>query len=59
MRSVKTSNVKKGDTIKFYASYNMDKRLLKGVDYKEQLVLFTVVEEKQYELKKLITIRII
>lgn len=50
---------KKGDTISFVESSNFDApRLIGIVDYKNQLGFITIVNNKQYELKKLIDIKL-
>ena len=53
-------NIKQGDTIEFYTCCNVDRKLFRGiVEYKDQLGFITIVDGKQYELKKLLDIVII
>lgn len=53
-------NINQGDTIEFYISCNADRKLLTGkVEYKEQLGLISIVDGVQYELRKLIDIRVL
>lgn len=55
-----TGNVKEGDTIEFYVSCNANRKLFTGVvQYKEQLGLITIVDGVQYEIKKLVDIKVL
>lgn len=48
-----------GDTIQFHTCSNANRELFIGVvDYNDQLGLITVVDGIQYELRKLMNIRI-
>jgi hypothetical protein len=52
-------DIKQGDTIEFYTSCNSDRKLLTGkVEYKEQLGLISIVDGVQYELRKLVDIKV-
>jgi hypothetical protein len=53
-------NIKQGDTIEFYISCNADRKLFTGkVQYKDQLGLISIVDDVQYELKKLVDIKVL
>ena len=53
-------NVKTGNLISFHDSCNADRKTLKGVvEFKDQLGLITIVDGVQYELKKLIDIKVL
>lgn len=53
-------NIRQGDTIEFYTCCNADRKLFKGkVEYKEQLGFISIVDGVQYELRKLVDIRIL
>lgn len=53
-------NIKQGDTIEFYISCNADRKLFIGkVEYKDQLGLISIVDGVQYELRKLVDIRVL
>ena len=53
-------NLKENDVIEFYISCNADRKLFKGVvKYKEQLGWITNINGEQYEIKKLIDIKVI
>jgi hypothetical protein len=50
--------IKQGDTIEFYISCNADRKLFTGkVEYKDQLGLISIVDDVQYELRKLVDIK--
>jgi hypothetical protein len=52
--------IKQGDTIEFYTCCNADRKLLTGkVEYKEQLGLISIVDGVQYEINKLVDIKIL
>lgn len=52
--------VKQGDTIEFYISCNADRKLYTGkVEYKDQLGLICIVNGLQYELRKLVDIKVL
>ena len=54
------SDIKQGDTIEFYISCNADRKLYTGkVDYKNQLGLICIVDGVQYELRKLVDIKVL
>jgi hypothetical protein len=56
----KFEDIKRGDTIEFYVSSNADRKLYKGkVEYKDQLGLISVVDGVQYELRKLVDIKVL
>jgi len=49
-----------GDTIEFYISCNADRKLYTGkVEYKDQLGFISIVDGVQYELRKLVDIRVL
>lgn len=51
---------KRGDKIQFYTSCNADRELLTGtVEYRYQLGFITVVDGVQYELNKLVDVKIL
>lgn len=53
-------NIKQGDTIEFYISCNADRKLYTGkVEHKNQLGLISIVDGVQYELRKLVDIRVL
>ena len=53
-------NIKPGDTIEFYISCNADRKLYTGkVEYRDQLGLISIVDNVQYELKKLVDIKVL
>lgn len=53
-------SIKQGDTIEFYTCCNADRKLFIGkVEYKDQLGFTTIIDGKQYEVKKLVDIVII
>ena len=53
-------NIKQGDTIEFYISCNADRKLFTGkVEYKDQLGLISIVSGVQYELRKLVDIKVL
>ena len=53
-------NIKQGDTIEFYTSCNADRKLFTGkVEYKDQLGLISIVDGVQYELRKLVDIKVL
>ena len=53
------STIKEGDTISFRIDSRLDRPRLQGkVELKEQLGLIVMVEGKQYELKKLVDIKL-
>jgi len=53
-------NIKPGDTIEFYISCNVDRKLYTGkVEYRDQLGLISIVDNVQYELKKLVDIKVL
>ena len=46
--------------IEFYISCNADRKLFTGkVEYKDQLGLISIVDGVQYELRKLVDIRVL
>ena len=53
-------NIKQGDTIEFYTCCNADRKLFIGkVEHKDQLGFISTVDGVQYELRKLVDIRIL
>jgi hypothetical protein len=53
-------NIKQGDTIEFYISCNADRKLFTGkVKYKDQLGLISIVDSIQYEIRKLVDIKVL
>lgn len=53
-------NTKQGDTIEFYISCNADRKLYTGkVEHKDQLGLISIVDGVEYELRKLVDIRVL
>ena len=53
-------NIKQGDTIEFYISCNADRKLYTGdVEYRDQLGLISIVDGVQYELRKLVDIKVL
>jgi hypothetical protein len=53
-------NIEQGDTIEFYISCNADRKLLTGkVECKDQLGLISIVDGVQYEIKKLVDIKVL
>lgn len=54
------TKVKQGDVIEFNDCCNASRKLFKGmVEYRDQLGLIVVVDNIQYEVKRLINIKII
>jgi hypothetical protein len=52
-------NIKRGDIIQFYTSCNADRKLLTGeVVYRYHIGFITVVDGVEYELNKLVDIKI-
>ena len=59
-RFIMIENIKQGDTIEFYISCNADRKLFTGkVEYKDQLGLISIVDGVQYELRKLVDIKVL
>lgn len=55
-----TNQPEKGDMINFYTCCNANRKQLTGiVQYKNQLGLITIVNNVQYELRKLVDVTII
>ncbi|OCB77975.1 hypothetical protein [Flavobacterium crassostreae] len=53
-------NIKQGDTIEFYISCNANRELFTGkVEHKYQLGLISIVDGAQYELRKLVDIKVL